>query len=118
MTDSFDEEQRAKKLIEMMIEIGALEILGYDKKSDSFTYSITPKMKELIPEFFEEHLKFINEIAFTLWNKGYVEIYFEESGPLVMLKEGIDYLSIMDRLEHEERLFIESMLSAYNNDII
>jgi cupin superfamily acireductone dioxygenase involved in methionine salvage len=118
MTESFDEEQRSKELIEMMIEIGALEILGYDKKSESFTYSITPKMKELIPEFFEEHLKFINEIAFTLWNKGYVEIYFEENGPLVMLKETIDYPSILDTLEHEERLFIESMLSAYKNDII
>jgi len=118
MTDNFDEEQRAKELIEMMLELGALEILGYDQKSESFTYSITPKMKELIPEFFEEHLKFINEIAFTLWNKGYVEIYFEENGPLVMLKESIDYPSIMDSLEHEERLFIESMLSAYNDDII
>ena len=117
MTDNFDEEQRAKELIEMMLELGALEILGSDKKSESFTYSITPKMKELIPEFFEEHLKFINEIAFTLWNKGYVEIYFEESGPLVMLKESINYPSIMDSLEHEERLFIESMLT-YNGDII
>jgi DNA-binding transcriptional ArsR family regulator len=47
-----------------------------------------------------------------------VEIYFEENGPLVMLKETIDYPSILDTLEHEERLFIESMLSAYKNDII
>lgn len=113
-----EEEERVKAFIDLMVEIGALEIVGYDNKSDSFTYSITPKMKELIPEFFEEHMKFVNQIAFDLWNQGYVEIMFEESGPLVMLKEDIDYPSILDSLKEEERMFLENMMNHYKDDII
>ena len=113
-----EEEERVMAFINLMVEIGALEIAGYDKESDSFTYCITPKMKELIPEFFEEHMKFVNQIAFDLWNQGYVEIMFEESGPMVMLKEDIDYPSILDSLKEEERMFLENMLYHYNNDII
>lgn len=119
MTDNFDEDdERIKMFIDFMVELGALEIVGYDQKSDSFTYSITPKMKELIPEFFEEHKKFINQIAFDLWNKGHVEIQFEESGPLVMLKENVDYPSILDTLKEEERMFLENMFNYKNDGII
>lgn len=119
MTNEFDEDdERVKMFIDFMIELGALEIVGYDQKSDSFTYSITPKMKELIPEFFEEHKKFINQLAFDLWSQGYVEITFEENGPLVMLKEDIDYPSILDKLTEEERMFIENMMGHYKDGII
>ena len=113
-----EEEERVMAFINLMVEIGALEIAGYDKESDSFTYCITPKMKELIPEFFEEHMKFINQIAFNLWKKEYVEIVFEESGPMVMLKEDVDYPSILDSLKEEERMFLENMIYHYNDDII
>jgi hypothetical protein len=113
-----EDEERIKMFIDFMIELGALEIVGYDQKSDSFTYSITPKMKDLIPEFFEEHKKFINQIAFDLWNKGHVEIKFEEDGPLVMLKEGVDYKALLDTLKDEERMFLENMLNYDNGGII
>jgi hypothetical protein len=113
-----EDEERIKMFIDFMIELGALEIVGYDQKSDSFTYSITKKMKDLIPEFFEEHKKFINQIAFNLWNEGHVEIKFEEDGPLVMLKEGVDYKSLLDTLKDEERMFLENMLNYDNGGII
>jgi hypothetical protein len=118
--DDFSEEEKeyVNRFLELMIELGAIEISGYDSKIDSFTYTITPKMKELIPEFFEEHMKFINQIAFDLWNQGYVEIKFEDEGPLVMLKEDIDYPAILDGLKDEERMFLENMLNYDNGGII
>lgn len=117
--DLNDEEMdRANQFIELMIQIGAIEVCGYDEKTDSFTYNITSKMKDLIPEFFEEHMKHVNQISFDLWNRGYVEIYFNEDGPLVSLKKDIDYDSIMDKLSDEERYFIQNMLNHYKGGII
>jgi hypothetical protein len=35
-----------------------------------------------------------------------------------MLKEDVDYPSILDSLKEEERMFLENMIYHYNNDTI
>lgn len=108
----FSEEQY-NHLIEKLIEIGALEITGYDSISDQFTYNITPECEELMPELWEEHFKFVNELAFKLWNDGLIEMTFDKDGiPMVMLKQ--EAVDIKDTLPDDERFFIENMLNKYN----
>jgi hypothetical protein len=108
----FSEEQY-NSLIEKLIEIGALEITGYDVISDQFTYNITPECEELMPELWEEHFKFVNELAFKLWNDGLIEMTFDKDGtPMVMLKQ--EAVDIKDTLPDDERFFIENMINKHN----
>ena len=73
MIDDISEEEYSN-MISMLINIGALEVIGFDKKSNQFTYGLTPKCHELMPELFDEHFKMINELAFKLWNDGIIEM--------------------------------------------
>lgn len=108
----FSEEQY-NSLIEKLIEIGALEITGYDVISDQFTYNITPECEELMPELWEEHFKFVNELAFKLWSDGLIEMTFDKDGtPMVMLKQ--EAVDIKDTLPDDERFFIENMINKHN----
>lgn len=116
MINNFEEERKA--LMDHLLEIGAIEITGYDSISDQFTYNITPACEYLVPDLWDEHFKTVNELAFSMWNKGLIEMNFDNDGvPMVMLKE--ETVKIKDTLPDEERFFIENLLRKHNNgDII
>jgi predicted metalloprotease with PDZ domain len=119
MTEDFDKED-IDELIDQLLEMGVIKLHGFDKTSNDFTYILTPKAKELYPELFEEHFSFINQLAFDLWEKGYIEMKFEDRGPLVMLKD-LDYENeVFPHVTTDERFFIENMLylDDYKDDII
>jgi hypothetical protein len=106
------EDEDADELIQMLIDLGALEVHGYDKRSDSITYRITPRLREVMPELYKEHFSYLNEIAFKLWQEGLVEIRFNEAGsPTVLLIEGIDYESMLDVIDEDSRYFIENLIN-------
>lgn len=110
-------EQDLTNVIAQLIEFGALEILGYDSISNQFTYSITPKCKELFPELFEEHFKMINELAFKLWSKDLIELTFDKDGVPMVMPKNIEYTrSNIYTLPEDERFFLENLLSKYKKD--
>ena len=111
-------EEDLTSIISQLLEIGALEIRGYDSISDQFTYNITPKCQEIMPELFEEHFKMINELAFKLWSKDLIELTFDTYGvPMIMLKN-IEYTrSVMYTLPEDERFFLENLLDKYEKDM-
>jgi hypothetical protein len=117
MIDSSEEDNR-KDFLEHLIEIGAVEIVGYDSISDQFTYNLTPECEYLVPALWDEHFKTVNELAFSMWSKGLIEMNFDKDGTaMVMLKE--ETVKIKDSLPDEERFFIENLLRKHNNgDII
>ena len=98
-------------IILQLIEMGALEVRGYDSISNQFIYNLTPKCQEIMPDLFEEHFKMINELAFRLWSKDIIDLTFDKDGiPMVMPKD-IEYTrSIMYTLPEEERFFLENLL--------
>ena len=108
MIDSTEEEYN--NLIAKLIEMGALEITGYDSISDQFTYNITPECEELLPELWEEHFKFVNKLAFEMWNDNLIEMAFDKDGtPMVMLKP--ETVAIKDTLPDDKRFFVENMIN-------
>lgn len=115
MTDENDEE---KDFMDYLLETGAIEIYGVESSTGEFLYRMTPKMRELVPALYEEHFNYINQMAFDLWQKGYIEMKFEEKGPLVMLIEGLNYDEILNKVTYPEKIFLENMISLYNDDII
>ena len=110
-------EEDLSNIILQLIEMGAIEIRGYDSVSDQFIYNLTPKCQEILPDLFEEHFKMINELAFKLWSKDIINLTFDKDGiPMVMPKD-IQYTrSIMNNLPDEERFFLENLLQKYEKD--
>jgi hypothetical protein len=121
-TDLSDEEyvneEDLSNIILQLIEMGALEIRGYDSISNQFTYNLTPKCQEIMPELFEEHFKMINELAFKLWSKDLIELTFDKEGiPMVMPKNTEHTRSVMYTLPEDERFFLENLLEKYKKDM-
>ena len=118
MSDEYLNDKDLSILIDKLIELGAIEIRGYDSITGQFTYNITPKCKELVPELFEEHFKFINEIAFKLWQKDHIDITFDIDGTPMIISRGVKYTrSIMNTLPDDERFFLENLVDKVEKDL-
>lgn len=116
MTDAFEED--IDRIISDFIERGLIEVHGVDSTGE-ITYKMTEKCKEEYPELFEEHFSFVNQMAFDLWQNGYIEMKFDENdGPMVMLKD-IDYeKDVFPNVGPEERYFLENMINFYRNGMV
>ena len=116
--EEYVNEEDLSNIILQLIEMGALEIKGYDSISNQFIYNLTPKCQEIMPDLFEEHFKMINELAFRLWSKDIIDLTFDKDGiPMVMPKD-IEYTrSVMYTLPEEERFFLENLLQKREKDM-
>lgn len=79
------------ELIKNLILEGALEVAGVDSETGEFLYSVTPKMQEVMPDMYEDHITQVNRDILNLWEKGYVNVDFLSSNPMVTISEkGLD----------------------------
>jgi hypothetical protein len=109
-------EQELSEMIEYLLEVGAMEIMGYDSISDQFTYRITSKCKEVYPELYYAHYEAVGEIASSLWMQDVVDIIFTEGDTVVgVTPEQIEFIKEnIDTFSEDERLFLETILSHYD----
>lgn len=61
-------------VIEQLILDGALEFGGIDVASGEILYTFTNKLKEIMPELYNEHLNFVNSEIMYLWEFGFLSI--------------------------------------------
>ena len=73
------------EMIEKLILEGGLEVAGIDSENGSLLYSFTPKIKELMPELYSDHLNRVNAEILSLWERAYVDIDFLAKEPIVTL---------------------------------
>lgn len=113
--EEFDEE--LTELIEFLLEEGALEIFGYDSISDTFTYKITDKCKEVYPELYNTHFEMVNETAQNLWMNGIIDIVFTQGQAIVgVTDDQLDYIKKnINNFQEDERLFLETLLHEYQS---
>ena len=104
------------EIIEKLILDGGLEVVGVDSEDGSLLYSFTPKIKELMPELYHDHLNSVNAEILFLWERGYVDIDFLSKDPVVTLTEKSFDKSEMARLNKNEIWAIEELkrLSRHN----
>jgi hypothetical protein len=74
-----------EEIMDYLILNGGLEVVGIDSENQSFLYSFTPKIKELMPDLYEEHIRTVNSDILTLWEKGYVNIDFMSDDPVITI---------------------------------
>jgi len=116
--EEYVSEEDLSNLILQLIEMGALEVRGYDDISDQFIYNLTPKCQEIMPDLFEEHFKMINELAFRLWSKDIIDLTFDKDGTPMVMPKDIEYTrSVMYTLPEEERFFLENLLQKREKDM-
>jgi hypothetical protein len=60
------------------IEIGAIDISGVDKDGE-ILFSVTEKAKDLAPDLWEAHVKFIDQALVDLYNKNLISVEYNEN---------------------------------------
>jgi hypothetical protein len=117
MEDNEDiSEQELSEVIEYLIELGAMEIMGYDSISDQFTYKVTSKCKEIYPELYYAHYEAVGEIASSLWMQDVIDIVFTEGQTIVgVTPEQIDFIKeTINTFTDDERFFLETLITRYD----
>ena len=71
--------------VDYLILNKALEVAGVDSATGELLYSFTPKIKEVMPELYKEHMNHVNSEMMQLWENGLININFLEDNPTVTL---------------------------------
>jgi hypothetical protein len=73
------------EIIERLILEGAMEVAGIDAENGELLYSFTPKIQQIMPELYHDHMNSVNAEILSLWERGYVDIDFLAKDPVVTL---------------------------------
>jgi hypothetical protein len=117
MEDNEDiSEQELSEVIEYLIEVGAMEIMGYDSISDQFTYKVTSKCKEIYPELYYAHYEAVGEMASQLWMQDVIDIVFTEGQTIIgVTPEQVEFIKEnINTFTDDERFFLETLLAHYD----
>ena len=96
-------ESEEEKIINELILDGGLEVAAMDEDTGELLYSFTPKIKELMPDLYEEHIENVNSEVMNLWEKGFINLDLFEKDPIITItpkalnKEEIQDLSKQER---------------------
>jgi hypothetical protein len=103
--------------MEYLLEIGALEKIGFDEHTKQNIYRVTEKADEFIPEFTEYYFSELNTEVFFLWQNEYVDIVFDEEGePMVSpLEKAFDEDSWKE-LPIESLFILKQILAIFNEE--
>jgi hypothetical protein len=96
-------DEEISKMVDDLILTGGIEFAGIDGESGEMLYSITPKIRELMPDLYEEHVNFINDELMSLWQKGFVEIDFFSDDPLIHISDKYYDQDEVMKLSKQER---------------
>lgn len=99
----------SKDIIEDLILSGALQAAGVDAETGDFLYQFTPKLKEVYPELYHEHVNHVNNELMRLWEKGFVDINIMDENPIVKLTpKAFDELEV-SKLSKDDKWSIEEI---------
>jgi hypothetical protein len=91
------------EIIDDLILKGGIEVAALDEDTGEMLYSFTPKIQELMPDLYEEHIKGVNSEVMNLWEKGFLNLDLFVKDPIITItakalnKEEIQGLSKQER---------------------
>ena len=91
------------KIIDDLILKGGLEVAALDEDTGEMLYSFTPKIQELMPDLYDEHIRGVNSEVMNLWEKGFLNLDLFVKDPIITItakalnKEEIQGLSKQER---------------------
>ena len=78
-------DDREKEIIEHLVVSGALQMAGVDTETGEILYQFTDKLRDVMPELYDEHLNYVNSELMRLWEMGFVNIDLMSDNPIVTL---------------------------------
>jgi hypothetical protein len=110
----FDDEH-ISEIIDHLILEGGIEVAGVDPESGEMLYAFTPKVKEIMPELYHDHLNFVNDELMVLWEKGYVDINFLMDDPLISLTAKSSDPDEIKKLSKQENWSLQELKRVIQN---
>jgi hypothetical protein len=104
---SFDSNE--EEIIDKLLLENALEVVGIDKSNGEFLYAFTPKIKEIMPGLYQDHLNFVNSEIMVLWEKGYLNVDFLADDPSVTVTDKAFIQKELDKLSRQELWSLEEI---------
>ena len=98
-----------QEIIDKLILDNALEVVGIDKSNGEFLYAFTDKIKEVMPELYEDHINFVNSEIMALWEKGYLNLDFFQEDPVITLSDKAFIQAEVDKLTKQELWSLEEI---------
>lgn len=78
-------ENKENSIFDNLILKGALQMAGVDENTGEILYQFTPKLKEIMPDLYNEHLNYVNNELMRLWEMGFVNMDLMSENPVVTL---------------------------------
>jgi hypothetical protein len=102
--DNIDQE-----IIDELILSGGLQVAGIDSETGQFLYQFTPKLKEIHPALYHEHVNHVNGELMRLWEMGFLNIDFMSENPIVTLSAKALDDTELAKLSKEDRWGVEEI---------
>ena len=97
------------EIINELILSGGLQVAGVDSETGDFLYQFTPKLKEISPALYNEHVNHVNGELMRLWEMGFLNINFMDENPIVTLAAKALDEAELSKLSKEDRWGIEEI---------
>ena len=91
------------KIIDNLILDGGLEVSAMDEDTGEILYSFTPKIKNLMPDLYEDHIRMVNTEIMNLWEKGFINLDLFVKDPLITITPKALNKEEIERLSKQER---------------
>ena len=104
-----NDEESISEIIDHLILEGGLEVAGVDPESGEMLYAFTPKVKEIMPDLYYDHLNFVNAELMVLWEKGFVDIDFLKDDPLIYISDKSYDPEEVKKLSKQERWSLQEL---------
>jgi hypothetical protein len=111
MDDDFEiEDEDVHEVFMFMLQNGYMEVIGMDYNGEPL-YRMTQKMIRDFPDLFDAHLSVTNEVIFSLWQKGLLEMNMNNEGDWVVVPtySTFNYRDMNVDLDLEEILMLEEI---------
>lgn len=91
------------KVIDELILNGGIEVAGIDQETGQLLYAFTPKIKDLRPDLYNQHINHVNGEIMRLWENGFVNVDLLEDEPTVTLtKKAFDNTAISSLSKNDQ----------------
>lgn len=111
MDDEYDiPDEDIHEIFVFMLQNGYMEEVGIDSTGEP-VYRMTTKMIRDFPDLFDAHLSATNEVIFSLWQKGMLEMNMNLEGEWVVVPtySTFNYMDMDVDLDQEELLMLEEI---------
>jgi len=107
-------DNKEEGIIEKLILDGGLETVGVDQETGELLYSFTPKIKNLMPDLYNEHMTEVNSCVMNLWEKGFLEIDFFAEEPIITLSKKAFDRAAIEGLSKKDRWNLFEIIRLLN----